>query len=78
MHGWRDDIATAARGESKLGSLLYIKFAHTATSRAKAWSSSVASWRRDGRDAPTSDAARNAQRRDCRVGHPRPRPPWND
>ena len=35
MHGWREDIATAARGESKPENLLYIMFAHTDTSQAK-------------------------------------------
>ncbi len=35
MHGWRDDIAAAARGESKPENLLYIMFAHTETSQAK-------------------------------------------
>ena len=29
MHGWREDIAAAARGESKPENLLYIMFAHT-------------------------------------------------
>ena len=31
MHGWREDIAAAARGESKPENLLYIMFAHTET-----------------------------------------------
>ena len=31
MHGWREDIAAAARGESKPENLLYIMFAHTDT-----------------------------------------------
>ena len=35
MHGWREDIAAAARGESKPENLLYIMFAHTETSQAK-------------------------------------------
>jgi pimeloyl-ACP methyl ester carboxylesterase len=49
MHGWRDDIAAAARGESKPENLLYIMFAHTEASRGREWSSSGASWsaRRD-------------------------------
>ena len=62
MHGWREDIATAARGESKPENLLYIMFAHTATSQAKGrefLGRFMA--RREGRDAPTSDAARDAQ-----------------
>ena len=43
MHGWREDIAAAARGESKPENLLYIMFAHTDTSQAKGRSSSAAS-----------------------------------
>jgi pimeloyl-ACP methyl ester carboxylesterase len=35
MHGWREDIATAARGESKPENLLYIMFAHTETSQGQ-------------------------------------------
>jgi pimeloyl-ACP methyl ester carboxylesterase len=35
MHGWREDIAAAARGESKPENLLYIVFAHTDASQAK-------------------------------------------
>ena len=35
MHGWREDIAAAARGESKPENLLSIMFAHTETSQAK-------------------------------------------
>jgi pimeloyl-ACP methyl ester carboxylesterase len=35
MHGWRDDIAAAALGESKPENLLYIMFAHTETSQAR-------------------------------------------
>jgi len=35
MHGWREDIAAAARGESKPENLLYIMFAHTDPSQAK-------------------------------------------
>ena len=62
MHGWRDDIATAARGESKPENLLYIMFAHTETSQAKGMEF-LARFieRHEGRDAPTSDAARDAQ-----------------
>jgi pimeloyl-ACP methyl ester carboxylesterase len=35
MHGWRDDIAAAARGESKPENLMYIMFAHTEASQEK-------------------------------------------
>ena len=62
MHGWREDIAAAARGESKPENLLYIMFAHTDTSQQKGvefLGRFMA--RREGRDAPTSDAARDAQ-----------------
>jgi pimeloyl-ACP methyl ester carboxylesterase len=62
MHGWRDDIAAAARGESKPENLLYIMFAHTETSQAKGMEFlGRFVERREGRDAPTSDAARDAQ-----------------
>jgi pimeloyl-ACP methyl ester carboxylesterase len=62
MHGWRDDIAVAARGESKPENLLYIMFAHTETSQAKGMEFLDRFMeRRDGRDAATSDAARDAQ-----------------
>jgi pimeloyl-ACP methyl ester carboxylesterase len=62
MHGWRDDIATAARGESKPENLLYIMFAHTEASQAKGMEFLGRFVKRqDGRDAPTSDAARDAQ-----------------
>src|SRR5262249_3885135 len=62
MHGWREDIAAAARGESKPENLLYIMFAHTASSQAKG-KQFLGRFlqRREGRDAPTSDAARDAQ-----------------
>jgi pimeloyl-ACP methyl ester carboxylesterase len=62
MHGWRDDIAAAARGESKPENLLYIMFAHTEASQAKG-TDFLARFmaRQEGRDAPTSDAARDAQ-----------------
>jgi pimeloyl-ACP methyl ester carboxylesterase len=62
MHGWREDIAAAARGESNPENLLYIMFAHTETSQAKGrefLGRFVA--RQDARDAPVSDAARDAQ-----------------
>jgi pimeloyl-ACP methyl ester carboxylesterase len=62
MHGWRDDIAAAARGESKPENLLYIMFAHTETSQAKGMEFLRRFMeRQEGRDAPTSDAARDAQ-----------------
>ena len=62
MHGWRDDIAAAARGESKPENLLYIMFAHTETSQAKGMEFlGRFIERQEGRDAPTSDAARDAQ-----------------
>ena len=62
MHGWRDDIATAARGESKPENLLYIMFAHTETSQAKGVEFLGRFLeRQDGRDAPTTDDARDAQ-----------------
>jgi pimeloyl-ACP methyl ester carboxylesterase len=62
MHGWRDDIAAAARGESKPENLLYIMFAHTEASQAKGMEFLGRFMeRQEGRDAPTSDAAREAQ-----------------
>lgn len=62
MHGWRDDIAAAARGESKPENLLYIMFAHTDASQAKGMQFLGRFMeRQEGRDAPTSDAARDAQ-----------------
>jgi pimeloyl-ACP methyl ester carboxylesterase len=62
MHGWRDDIAAAARGESNPENLLYIMFAHTETSQAKGMEFLGRFMeRQEGRDAPTSDAARDAQ-----------------
>jgi pimeloyl-ACP methyl ester carboxylesterase len=62
MHGWRDDIGDAARGESKPENLLYIMFAHTGTSQSKG-NEFLGRFlqRQDGRDAPTTDAARDAQ-----------------
>src|SRR4051812_12968718 len=62
MHGWREDIEAAARGESKPENLLYVMFAHTETSQA-AGMAFLGRFleRREGRDAPTSDAARDAQ-----------------
>jgi pimeloyl-ACP methyl ester carboxylesterase len=62
MHGWRDDIAAAARGESKPENLLYIMFAHTEMSQAKGMEFLGRFMeRQEGRDAPTSDATRDAQ-----------------
>jgi pimeloyl-ACP methyl ester carboxylesterase len=62
MHGWRDDIATAARAESKPENLLYIMFAHTETSQAKGMEFLGRFLeRQEGRDAPTSDTVRDAQ-----------------
>ena len=62
MHGWRDDIAAAARGESKPENLLYIMFAHTEASQGKGMEFLGRFMeRQDGRDAPTTDAVRDAQ-----------------
>jgi pimeloyl-ACP methyl ester carboxylesterase len=62
MHGWREDIASAARGESKPENLLYVMFAHTETSQAKGMDFlGRFMQRQEGRDAPTSDAVRDAQ-----------------
>jgi pimeloyl-ACP methyl ester carboxylesterase len=62
MHGWREDIAAAARGESKPENLLYIMFAHTDASQAKGMEFlGRFMQRQEGRDAATSDAARDAQ-----------------
>ena len=43
MHGWREDIAGAARGESRPENLLYIMFAHSPRARPRAASSSAVS-----------------------------------
>ncbi len=62
MHGWREDIAAAARAESKPENLLYIMFAHTDTSQAKGkefLGRFLA--RKEDRDAPTDNALRDAQ-----------------
>ena len=62
MHGWRSDIAAAARGESKPENLLYLMFAHTEASQRKGMEFlSRFTERKQGRDAPTSDAVRDAQ-----------------
>jgi pimeloyl-ACP methyl ester carboxylesterase len=62
MHGWRKDIADAARGESRPENLLYIMFAHTETSQTKG-KEFLGRFleRQEGRDTPTSDAVRDAQ-----------------
>ena len=62
MHGWREDIAAAARGESKPEDLLYIMFAHTETSQGKGkqFLGRFLERQRD-RDVATTDAARDAQ-----------------
>jgi pimeloyl-ACP methyl ester carboxylesterase len=62
MHGWREDIAAAARGESKPENLLYIMFAHTEASQAKG-KEFLGRFieRQEGRDTPTRDPARDAQ-----------------
>ena len=61
MHGWREDIAAAARGESRPENLLYIMFARTDTSQTKGREYLGRFLERRDRDAPTSDAARDAQ-----------------
>jgi pimeloyl-ACP methyl ester carboxylesterase len=62
MHGWREDIAAAARGESKPENLLYIMFAHTDTSQTSGREFLGRFLeRRDQRDLPTNDAARDGQ-----------------
>jgi pimeloyl-ACP methyl ester carboxylesterase len=61
MHGWRKDIADAARGESKPENLLYIMFAQTDASQQKGKEFLDRFLERRNRDAPTSDAARDAQ-----------------
>jgi pimeloyl-ACP methyl ester carboxylesterase len=62
MHGWREDIAAAARGDSKPENLLYIMFAHTDASQGKGMEFlGRFTQRQEGRDAPTSNAARDAQ-----------------
>jgi pimeloyl-ACP methyl ester carboxylesterase len=62
MHGWRRDIADAARAESKPENLLYVMFAHTETSQAKGKEFLRRFLARtEDRDAPTDDALRDAQ-----------------
>jgi pimeloyl-ACP methyl ester carboxylesterase len=63
MHGWREDIETAARlEESTADSLLHIFFAPTEASRAKGRQFlGRFTARSEDRDAPTTLAARDAQ-----------------
>ena len=62
MHGWRDDIAAAARGESNPANLLYIMFAHTETSQANGLEFLDRFMERTAdRDAPTDVALRDDQ-----------------
>jgi pimeloyl-ACP methyl ester carboxylesterase len=62
MHGWRDDIATAALGETKPENLLYIMFAPSPASQAKGVEFLGRFLERhEDRDLPTTDAARDAQ-----------------
>jgi len=62
MHGWREDVAAAARAESNPENLLYIMFAHTEASQGKGREFLGRFLeRREERDAPTSDAVRDAQ-----------------
>jgi len=62
MHGWREDIAAAARAESSPKNLLYIMFAHTDTSQAKGKEYLGRFLKRQqARDMPTSDVVRDAQ-----------------
>jgi pimeloyl-ACP methyl ester carboxylesterase len=62
MHGWRGDIADAARAESKPENLLYVMFAHTETSQAKGTEFLGRFMARaQDRDLPTDDALRDAQ-----------------
>ena len=62
MHGWRQDIAAAARGENKPENLHYIMFAHSDTSQTKGVEFLGRFMeRQEGRDASVSDAARDAQ-----------------
>jgi pimeloyl-ACP methyl ester carboxylesterase len=63
MHGWREDVATAARqDQSTAESLLHIFFAPSETSRAKGGEFLARFMaRREGRDRPTTLAARDAQ-----------------
>src|SRR5512133_1985021 len=62
MHGWRNDIAAAARGESKPENLLYIMFAHTEPGQQKGREFLGRFLeRQEERDMASSDAARDAQ-----------------
>ena len=75
MHGWREDIADAARLEQATAeSLLHIFFAPTETSRAKG-REFLGRFTARARIATRREArrARRPIRRDRRVGHPRSR-----
>jgi pimeloyl-ACP methyl ester carboxylesterase len=63
MHGWREDIAAAARSpESTAEGLLYIFFAHTETSQTKGREFLARFMQRsEDRDPPSSLAVRDAQ-----------------
>jgi pimeloyl-ACP methyl ester carboxylesterase len=62
MHGWREDIAAAARADSKPENLLYVMFAHTDASQAKGREFLGRFMARTvDRDAPTDDALRDAE-----------------
>ena len=62
MHGWRHDIAQAARAESRPENLLYVMFAHTDSSQAKGKEFLRRFMARaNDRDLPTDDALRDAQ-----------------
>ena len=61
MHGWREDIAALARGESKPENLLYIMFAHTEASQQRGKEFLGRFMERLDRDVPTNDTARDAQ-----------------
>jgi pimeloyl-ACP methyl ester carboxylesterase len=62
MHGWRDDIATAARGQSRPENLVHVMFARSETSQAKGKAFLARIGRREhGRDTATSDAVADAQ-----------------
>jgi pimeloyl-ACP methyl ester carboxylesterase len=62
MHGWQENIAAAARGESRPENLLYVMFAPSDTSQAKGREFLGRFLeRREGRDVSVSDVARDAQ-----------------
>ena len=72
MHGWREDIAAAARGESKPENLLYIMFAHTETSQGKGkqFLGRFLERQKGSRRSDHRRCTRRAIRRDRRMGHP--------